>query len=99
MQLCEPIGQCRRPGLQDVARLDLVQPAQGMARKGCDPDFADAIFKQICGFGDYGFPESHAYSCSLRLGLVSTLLQAVAERLTRARRIHGAGHRPTPPAI
>ena len=35
---------------------------QGMAKKGYDPEFADAIFKQICGFGGYGFPESHAYS-------------------------------------
>jgi error-prone DNA polymerase len=38
---------------------------EGMARKGYDPDFADAIFKQICGFGEYGFPESHAYSFAL----------------------------------
>ncbi len=38
---------------------------QGMARKGYDADFADAIFKQICGFGEYGFPESHAYSFAL----------------------------------
>jgi error-prone DNA polymerase len=37
----------------------------GMARKGYDADFADAIFKQICGFGEYGFPESHAYSFAL----------------------------------
>ena len=38
---------------------------QGMAKKGYDADFADAIFKQICGFGEYGFPESHAYSFAL----------------------------------
>jgi len=38
---------------------------EGMARKGYDPEFADAIFKQICGFGEYGFPESHAYSFAL----------------------------------
>lgn len=38
---------------------------QGMARKGYDPEFADALFKQICGFGEYGFPESHAYSFAL----------------------------------
>ena len=36
-----------------------------MAKKGYDADFADAIFKQICGFGEYGFPESHAYSFAL----------------------------------
>jgi len=38
---------------------------QGMADRGYDADFADAIFKQICGFGEYGFPESHAYSFAL----------------------------------
>ena len=45
-----------------------------MARKGYDPDFADAIFKQICGFGEYGFPESHAYSFAL-LAYVSLWLK------------------------
>ena len=38
---------------------------QGMAQKGYDAGFADAIFKQICGFGEYGFPESHAASFAL----------------------------------
>jgi error-prone DNA polymerase len=38
---------------------------QGMAERGYDAAFADAIFKQICGFGEYGFPESHAYSFAL----------------------------------
>jgi error-prone DNA polymerase len=28
-------------------------------------EFAEAIFKQILGFGEYGFPESHAYSFAL----------------------------------
>jgi error-prone DNA polymerase len=37
----------------------------GMAARGYDAAFADAIFKQICGFGEYGFPESHAYSFAL----------------------------------
>jgi error-prone DNA polymerase len=37
----------------------------GMAARGYDAEFADAIFKQICGFGEYGFPESHAYSFAL----------------------------------
>lgn len=31
-----------------------------MIEKGYDPAFADSIFKQIQGFGEYGFPESHA---------------------------------------
>jgi len=37
----------------------------GMLKKGYDPEFAEAIFKQIEGFGEYGFPESHAASFAL----------------------------------
>ena len=37
----------------------------GMADRGYSPEFADRIFKQILGFGEYGFPESHAYSFAL----------------------------------
>lgn len=37
----------------------------GMLKKGYRQAFAEAIFKQIEGFGDYGFPESHAYSFAL----------------------------------
>jgi error-prone DNA polymerase len=37
----------------------------GMAQRGYAAEFADSIFKQICGFGEYGFPESHAYSFAL----------------------------------
>jgi error-prone DNA polymerase len=37
----------------------------GMAARGYDTAFAEAIFKQILGFGEYGFPESHAYSFAL----------------------------------
>ena len=32
----------------------------GMIRRGYDPDFANRCFDQIKGFGEYGFPESHA---------------------------------------
>ncbi|MBB3954809.1 error-prone DNA polymerase [Novosphingobium sediminicola] len=32
----------------------------GMTARGYDPEFAERCFKQIEGFGDYGFPESHA---------------------------------------
>ena len=32
---------------------------EGMAARGYDPAFADRCFKQIEGFGSYGFPESH----------------------------------------
>lgn len=38
---------------------------EGMSERGYDPSFADRIFKQIKGFGEYGFPESHAASFAL----------------------------------
>jgi error-prone DNA polymerase len=37
----------------------------GMLAKGYRREFAESIFKQILGFGEYGFPESHAYSFAL----------------------------------
>ena len=33
-----------------------------MTARGYDPEFAERCFNQIKGFGDYGFPESHAAS-------------------------------------
>jgi error-prone DNA polymerase len=36
-----------------------------MVAKGYEPEFAGRIFKQIEGFGEYGFPESHAASFAL----------------------------------
>ena len=35
---------------------------EGMVRRGYERDFATRCFKQIEGFGSYGFPESHAAS-------------------------------------
>ncbi|MEW9583292.1 error-prone DNA polymerase [Paraburkholderia sp. DGU8] len=37
----------------------------GMQQRGYDLAFAEAIFEQIKGFGEYGFPESHAASFAL----------------------------------
>ena len=37
----------------------------GMEHRGYAPGFADAIYRQICGFGEYGFPESHSASFAL----------------------------------
>ena len=37
----------------------------GMIAKGYEPDFAERCFKQLEGFGEYGFPESHAASFAL----------------------------------
>jgi error-prone DNA polymerase len=36
-----------------------------MIGRGYDPEFANRCFNQIKGFGDYGFPESHAASFAL----------------------------------
>jgi error-prone DNA polymerase len=36
-----------------------------MVAKGYEIDYAERIFKQIEGFGEYGFPESHAASFAL----------------------------------
>src|SRR5262249_37641375 len=37
----------------------------GMVRNGYDAEFAENCFNQIEGFGEYGFPESHAASFAL----------------------------------
>jgi len=36
-----------------------------MVEKGYDREYAESIFKQIQGFGEYGFPESHAAGFAL----------------------------------
>ena len=38
---------------------------EGMVKKGYPRDFAERCFNQIKGFGEYGFPESHAASFAL----------------------------------
>jgi error-prone DNA polymerase len=38
---------------------------EGMLKNGYPQEFAQGIFQQILGFGEYGFPESHAASFAL----------------------------------
>lgn len=38
---------------------------EGFRKKGIDAAFGEALFEQIKGFGEYGFPESHASSFAL----------------------------------
>ncbi|MEC7205391.1 MAG: error-prone DNA polymerase, partial [Pseudomonadota bacterium] len=45
----------------------------GMVANGYDPDFAERCFNQIKGFGNYGFPESHAASFALLVYVSSWL--------------------------
>ncbi|WP_210527700.1 error-prone DNA polymerase [Rubellimicrobium arenae] len=44
-----------------------------MVERGYDPDFARRCFDQIKGFGEYGFPESHAASFALLVYVSSWL--------------------------
>src|SRR5476651_356298 len=45
----------------------------GMVERGYEKAFAEAIFEQIKGFGEYGFPESHAASFALLVYVSSWL--------------------------
>jgi error-prone DNA polymerase len=51
----------RRGGLEHMQQ----RLMQGMLERGYSEQFADQIFQQIRGFGEYGFPESHAASFAL----------------------------------
>ena len=46
---------------------------KGMLERGYELEFAEQLFKQIKGFGDYGFPESHSASFALIAYLSSWL--------------------------
>ncbi|MGO9932889.1 MAG: error-prone DNA polymerase [Steroidobacteraceae bacterium] len=51
----------RKGGLEPFQR----QLVDGMRERGYPESFAQQIFNQILGFGEYGFPESHAASFAL----------------------------------
>ncbi len=51
----------RRGGLEPFER----RLVEGMSARGYSTEFARRIFEQIKGFGEYGFPESHAASFAL----------------------------------
>jgi len=61
-QLRRSMAAWRRAGAVSEFRDRLVG---GMLKNGYDPEFAEAIFRQVEGFGEYGFPESHAASFAL----------------------------------
>ena len=46
---------------------------EGMMRRGYEEEFARRIFRQLEGFGSYGFPESHAASFALLVYISSWL--------------------------
>ncbi len=61
-QLRRAMGAWRRPGIIDNFRHKLIN---GMLERGLTQQFAEQVFQQIRGFGEYGFPESHAASFAL----------------------------------
>jgi error-prone DNA polymerase len=61
-ELRRSMAAWRRVGSVDRFRKRLME---GMENNGYDDHFADAVFRQIRGFGEYGFPESHAASFAL----------------------------------
>ncbi|WP_376785041.1 error-prone DNA polymerase [Achromobacter insolitus] len=61
-QLRRSMAAWKRKGGVDKYRAKLVG---GLLAHGYALDFAEALFRQIEGFGEYGFPESHAASFAL----------------------------------
>ncbi|MEX1223989.1 MAG: error-prone DNA polymerase, partial [Pirellulales bacterium] len=61
-QLRRAMGAWRKTGVIDQFRKRLID---GMLARGFTPEFAESVFTQIRGFGEYGFPESHAASFAL----------------------------------
>ncbi len=61
-QLRRDMAAWRKAGRIDKHRERLISR---MIRKGIDREFAERVFEQIRGFGEYGFPESHAASFAL----------------------------------
>ncbi|WP_010585109.1 error-prone DNA polymerase [Schlesneria paludicola] len=61
-QLRRAMGAWRRTGVMGPFRDKLIG---GMVSREYSPEFAERVYEQIQGFGEYGFPESHAASFAL----------------------------------
>jgi len=61
-QLRRAMGAWRKTGVIEKFQAKL---KAGMKERGLTEKFADQVFRQIAGFGAYGFPESHAASFAL----------------------------------
>ncbi|MCZ6664823.1 MAG: error-prone DNA polymerase [Gammaproteobacteria bacterium] len=70
-QLRRSMATWKRNGGIERFRKDLIH---GMLAHGYKEEFAERIFNQIQGFGEYGFPESHSASFAL-LAYVSAWLK------------------------
>ncbi|MDG1875591.1 MAG: error-prone DNA polymerase [Mariniblastus sp.] len=58
-QLRRAMGKWRKTGVIQQFHEKLIK---GMKARGLTGEFAEQVFRQISGFGEYGFPESHAAS-------------------------------------
>ncbi len=61
-QLRRAMGAWRRTGVIEQFEAKLIQ---GMLSRGYTEEFSRNLFRQLEGFGSYGFPESHAASFAL----------------------------------
>ncbi|NVK25034.1 MAG: error-prone DNA polymerase [Gammaproteobacteria bacterium] len=70
-QLRRSMGKWKYNGEMEKFRKKLID---GMLERGYDIKFAEQLFEQILGFGDYGFPESHSASFAI-LAYVSSWIK------------------------
>jgi error-prone DNA polymerase len=70
-QLRRAMASWKKTGELEKFRSKLIT---GMQKRGYETSFAKRIFEQICGFGEYGFPESHSASFAV-LAYVSAWLK------------------------
>jgi len=70
-QLRRSMGKWKYNGEMEKFREQLIT---GMLKNGYELEFAERIFQQILGFGDYGFPESHSASFAI-LAYVSSWIK------------------------
>ncbi|MEM7515911.1 MAG: error-prone DNA polymerase, partial [Planctomycetota bacterium] len=61
-ELRRAMAAWRTPGKIEKYRRKLLE---GMRKSGLDEAFAERCYRQLQGFGEYGFPESHAASFAL----------------------------------
>lgn len=61
-ELRRAMAAWRRTGTIERFRVKLLE---GMKSNGLSDEFAENVFRQLRGFGEYGFPESHAASFAL----------------------------------
>lgn len=69
-QLRRAMGAWKRRGGLEPFRVKLTE---GMLKRGYEQAYAEQIFEMVKGFGDYGFPESHAASFALLVYLSAWL--------------------------